>query len=200
MRQAVGDPRTERAISLMENLDLRVLGLTCQLIGIFFVAISMVFKKPRAIIGELFGVKAGDTVKQFRDMVFKKNQLALGLILTAFGYVLQIVGLMPGPAAEPSGAARFFANWNPALFLGFLLAAIVALTVVANLIGLVWARRTFNRLLTDFLRDNHQLLEANIQVTKELGELVGVESGRDSSIEEYLHNFRRKLRLIEESD
>lgn len=183
----------------MENLDLRVLGLTCQLIGIFFVAISMVFKKPRAIIGELFGVKTGDTVKQFRDMVFKKNQLALGLILIAFGYVLQIVGLMPG-AADPSGPARFFADWNPALFLGFLLVAIVALTVVANLIGLVWARRTFNRLLTEFLRDNHELLEENIQVTKELGELVGVESGRDSSIEEYLHNFRRKLRLIEETD
>lgn len=183
----------------MENLDLRVLGLTCQLIGIFFVAISMVFRKPRAIIGELFGVKAADTVKQFRDMVFKKSQLALGLILIAFGYVLQIVGLMPGPESAPTGGG-FFATWNPALFFGFLLLAIVALTAVVNLIGLVWARRTFNRLLTEFLRENHELLEENIQVTKELGELVGVESGRDSSIEEYLHNFRRKLRLVEETD
>jgi hypothetical protein len=183
----------------MDNPDLRVLGLTCQLIGVFFVAISMVFKKPRAIIGELFGVKAGDTVKQFRDMVFKKNQLALGLILIAAGYVIQIVGLMPAPPGAPTDGG-FFANWSPALFFGFLLLAIIALTAVANLIGLVWARRTFNRLLTEFLRDNHELLEENIQVTKQLGELVGVESGRDSSIEEYLHNFRRKLRLIEETD
>ncbi len=182
----------------MENLDLRILGLTSQLIGIFFVAISLVFKKPRAIIGELFGVKKGDTVKQFRDMVFKKNQLALGLILISSGYVLQIAGLMPRPSGSPP-AGGFFTSWSPALFFGSLVVAIVALTAVANLIGLVWARRSFNRLLTEYIRENHWVLEENIQVAKELGELVGVESGRDSSIEEYLHNFRRKLRLVDET-
>ena len=89
---------------------------------------------------------------------------------------------------------------STALMFAFLLASIGLLTVGINWIGVVWTRRSFNRLLTDFLRENPWALEENIQITKEIGELVGVETSRDSSIEEYVHNFKRKLRLVDDAE
>ena len=64
----------------MESTELAVIGLTCNLVGVFFLANSIIFRRPRKVMEEFFGVGAGSMVA-LRDYSLNKMQVAIGVRL-----------------------------------------------------------------------------------------------------------------------
>ena len=60
----------------MATPELIVIGLACNLVGIFLLANSIVFRSPRHLLGEFFGVGKG-TLRPLRDYILNKIQVII---------------------------------------------------------------------------------------------------------------------------
>ncbi len=193
----------------MATVDIQVIGLTVQLLGILFIAISILIKKPRKIVEEVFGLVSIGRVRAMRHTVYKKNQLLLGIFFLLVGYTLQIFGLAPGttgaasqaaaPIHLPMGSAEPGDTWTFLTVFGAVLGAVLALSLILNIVVFLWTKMSFRRLISDFLKEHDFSFEENIQLTKEIGELVGVPKKNDSSIEEYVADLKESLKLVANS-
>jgi len=168
--------------------DVAVLGLTFQVVGIYFLAASIVFKKPRRVLDDLYGIKRGN-LREVRDTVYRKNQVLFGMFFLLAGYLLEIYGVLPtqGPGM-PVGR-------QPLLVLAFLVVLILAVSAIINILGIIYTHRSFKRMLVRFLQENPRLLQENRNLTKEMGELLEVPIRADASFEEYLLQIRDHLNL-----
>jgi hypothetical protein len=184
----------------MAHIDTQVIGLTVQLLGILLIAISILIKKPRKIFQELVGLVPIGRVRAMRHTVYKKNQLLLGIVFLLVGYSVQIYGLADGrvssapvgPIIEPTVTRADFL-----IVFVSVVGAVLALSIVMNIMVFLWTRVSFRRQLSEYLRDTEFSFEQNIQLTKEIGELVGVPRKNDSSIEEYVSELKSSLKLVE---
>lgn len=177
----------------MDKLDFTIIGLTFNLVGIYFVAIGVFFKKPKRILEELLGIQTG-SLRNIKDYVNKRNQVVIGLIFLLLGYCLQIYGSLP----QNHGKSGLFSRWTIFTVVFLLVASIVVMSIILSVIKIIWTQRAFKKLLIDSIRGNQWAFEENIRLTKELGELLGIEKKHDSSIEEYVQRIRENLKLERE--
>ena len=177
----------------MEKLDFTIIGLTFNLVGIYFVAIGIFFKKPKQILEEFLGIHAG-SLRKIKEYVNKRNQVIIGLIFLLLGYCLQIYGSLPQDQAHHG----LFSQWTIFTVILLLVVSIVIMSILLSVIKLIWTQWAFKKLLIDSIRGNQWAFEENITLTKELGELLGIEKRRDSSIEEYVERIRENLKLKRE--
>jgi len=68
--------------------QLQVIGLTCNLVGIFLLANSIVFRSPKKLIEEFFGHGKG-SLRPLRDYVVNKIQVIIGFLFLTAGFILQ---------------------------------------------------------------------------------------------------------------
>jgi hypothetical protein len=188
--------KRHRSRGLMQDTDLRIIGLTFQVIGIYFLALSIIFKKPKRLVAEVFGVTKKTSLKAVKDYAYKKNQLIIGIFFLLVGYGLQIYGTIPDQALLPGHRGLgVFSGWSFVGVFLFLLACITVVTAVLNVAGLVWSRRTFQRLIVDFVNENRWKFERDVKLAKEIGEIIGVPRNPDWTIEEYIVEVRKALKL-----
>ena len=160
--------------------QLMVIGLVCNLVGIFLLANSIVFRSPRHLISEHFGVGQG-TLRPLRDYILNKIQVVIGFLFLTAGFVLQ--------------AWSYWAvieNVWPVLWIS---GALVAFAVGVWLVGMVYSRRAFRRYLQEFFQAHPFNFHQNIELTKQVGKAFGVHSQPDESVEHYVASVMRALGL-----
>ncbi len=58
----------------MPTGDLIILGLTLEIVGFYFLASSIVFKRPKRILEEIYGIRKG-SLRPVKDSVYRKYQI-----------------------------------------------------------------------------------------------------------------------------
>ena len=162
----------------MDATDLTVIGLTCNLVGVFFLANSIIFRRPRRVIEEFFGVGAG-SIATIRDYALNKMQVVIGFLFLNSGFLLQI-------------AAKFGAVEGRIATITFCF-AIIAASVVVYLIGAYSSRRSFRRLLREFFQSHPWSFTENMALTKEIGSFLGIQHTQDMTVEDYVQRVRTAL-------
>ncbi|MHC5065823.1 MAG: hypothetical protein ACYTG5_17810 [Planctomycetota bacterium] len=165
----------------MESTELAVIGLTCNLVGVFFLANSIIFRRPRKVMEEFFGVGAGSMVA-LRDYSLNKMQVAIGFLFLNTGFLLQVFAL--------------FGSLSAYLTTAIICVSIIAFAGLVYFVGWVYSRRSFRRLLRDFFkRDPTWSFAENMTLTKEIGKYLGISQSPEESIDEYIKKVRFALDL-----
>ncbi len=168
----------------MESQELAVIGLTCNLVGVFFLANSIIFRRSRKVLEEFFGVGAG-SLMAIRDYSLNKMQVIIGFLFLNTGFLLQ------GFATLDSIVSR--------LTTVLICLAIVAAAGLVYLVGAFVSRRSFQRLLREFFNKQPYSFTENMALTKEIGKMLGIRQSTDMTVEEFVFRVRAALGLSAES-
>ncbi len=167
----------------MESSELAIIGLTCNLVGVFLLANSIVFRRQRKVIEEFFGVGAG-SLTVIRDYSLNKVQVVIGFLFLNTGFLLQGFALLDEIRAHMTTV--------------FICVGIVVLAGASYLIGLIYSRRSFRRYLREFFQKHPWDFSENMNLTKDIGLYLGVRQLQDESVEDYVRRVRVELGLTPE--
>jgi hypothetical protein len=160
------------------------LGLVLAIVGGFLLANSILFGNARTLVEERFGL-GGRRLASIRELLFRRMQVHLGFLLLLGGFGLQLYGHYRPPVSRP-GAPEFPLAWAGAILL-----ALVALEI-----GGWWlSHRLFRRTVRRFFLEHPPDLDADMRLTRELGELFGIPSDADDTVEAYVERLRRRIGL-----
>ncbi|HEX6812562.1 MAG TPA: hypothetical protein VF384_13130 [Planctomycetota bacterium] len=159
----------------MENPELAVIGLTCNVVGVFFLANSIRFREPRKALEDALGVGVRSLLK-VRDTALNNMQVIIGFLFLTTGFLLQIV-----------------AKWDMEPTTLLFCAGIIVFAGVVFTIGAYSSRRAFRKLLREFFQSEAWSFTDDMQLTKEIGEALGVPHAKDMTVEEYVHRVRIAL-------
>ena len=165
--------------------ELEVIGLACNLVGVFFLANSIIFRRPRKVLEEFFGV-GGGSLAQVRDYALNKMQVVIGFLFLNAGFLLQAF-------------AKLDAISNRFLVMGVSV-SIVLFAVVVFLVGAVASRRAFRRYLSEFFGKNNWPFHENMALTKEIGHFLGIEHTKDMTVEDYVRKVKQALGVPAQTD
>lgn len=163
--------------------DGRVLGLSLVILGLFLVANAMLFRGPRSLIEERFGGRR-PKLRSIRELVFQRVQLMLGFAFLIAGCGAQLYGVLNPPAADapPTSAS---------LWIG-----LVVVLGVASELGAWWfSLQSFRGQLKRWFKENPPELETDMPLAREVGEVFGVESSGEDTVESYCARVRKALEL-----
>lgn len=164
------------------------LGLVLALIGGFLLANSILFRNPGALVAEHFGA-GREKIVSIRGYIFHRLQIQLGFLFVLVGLALQIYGHYGVPAPEGVGAERVF----PKSWVG----ALVAIVVMLELGGWWLSHALFLRYVRAHFRAHPPALESDLALARELGELFGIQSDGNDSVQSYLERIRQRIGLPE---
>jgi len=154
----------------MEAPEYLVIGLTCNVVGIFLLANSIVFRSPRRLLEEFFGVGVG-SLRPIRDYVLNKIQVVIGFLFLTAGFVLQALS-----------AWATIGEKGPVLII---CALIVTVAFSVYFIGTQYSRRSYRKHLRNFFHKHPFDFIQNMDLTKQVGRALGIHSSPDDSIEMY---------------
>jgi hypothetical protein len=164
------------------------LGLVLAIAGSFLIASGILLRDPQSLLEERFG-QAAPRLRSIREFAFHRVQMALGFLLLIAGFALQLLErARVEPAAGPGTAP---AGGSTALWIGGLLALFVAL----ELAGWGWSVLSIRRALRRWLVQHPGLLDADPRLAREVGELFGVASHANDTLQSYVARLRRVLDL-----
>lgn len=158
----------------MQN-PLVVVGLTCNVVGVFFLANSIRFRDPRKAIEEALGLGARSILK-VRDTALNNMQVMLGFLFLTTGFLLQVV-----------------AQWDMEVTTLLLCAGIIGFAAAVYMIGAYSSRRAFRKLLKEFFQSQAWSFQDDMELTKEIGDALGVPLAKDMTVEAYVHQVRQAL-------
>jgi hypothetical protein len=160
----------------MATPSLAVVGLTCNVVGVFFLANSIRFREPRKALEDTMGVGV-QSLDKVRDTALNTMQVIIGFLFLTTGFLLQVVAL-----------------WDNEFLTLVMCVGIVVFAAAVYGIGAYSSRRAFMKLLREFFQA-HQAwsFTENMALTKEIGEIMGVPHSRDMTVEEYVHRVRQSL-------
>ncbi|MEO0480844.1 MAG: hypothetical protein AAF196_15335 [Planctomycetota bacterium] len=168
----------------MDPADLKLVGYVCNLVGVFFLANSIIFRRTRKVIEESFGVGAG-SVAPVRDYSLNKIQVVLGFLFLNAGFLLQ-------------GFAEL-ENVTNRTRTALVCLAIGVVAALAYVLGAIYSRRTFQQKLKDFFQAHPWDFERDMERTKEIGALLGVRNDPDATVADYVREVRVALELPPEA-
>jgi hypothetical protein len=153
------------------------------IVGVVAFANSIIFRRPRQVIEEFFGMSP-PTLKNIKDHVLRKVHTYFGLGFLLTGFLFQIAAVLP--VTQQSD--------KPGATLPFLLVGVVAVAALLEIVGTRYSKRSFRKHLRKFFRANpHFSFERNPEVTKEIGEIFEVGSTPDETVEGYVRRLRTKI-------
>lgn len=160
----------------MDTSAFVVIGLTCNVVGVFFLANSIRFREPRKALEETLGVALRGLDKA-QDTALNAVQVVIGFLFLTVGFLLQVVG-----------------HWTGELLTILLCGGIIAFAVAVYGVGAYFTRRAFKKLLREFFQANRNWsFTENMEMTKEIGALLGVPHSPDMTVETYVHQVRQAL-------
>ena len=180
----------------MNDIDSwQVIGLTLNIVGVYFIVNSLIFKKPRRFLYEHFGIDRKRSLSSIRNNVMSQVQLVIGFIFVITGYFLQVAYHL---SLSIDDRSNVFTDPSVIMIAAILIASMTTVTLLLKVIQILWTRQRFKRLLTDFFRQHDWALDKYPATAKEVGEILGVERKKEDSVAEYL--LRLKTFLEIESD
>ncbi len=163
--------------------ELAVIGLTCNLVGVFFLANSIIFRKLRKVIQEFFGVRSR-SINAIKDYTLNNIQVALGFLFLTVGFLLEIYSRLK--VSELGGTTVLVCG------------AIVILAFVVYVAGWLYSRGQFKRYLRQFFREHPESLNKEMVLTKEIGEFLGIPHDQETTAEDYTAKVKRALGVMDE--
>lgn len=162
--------------------DWTVLGLVSAIVGAFLIANATLFEHPRRLVERYFGRQTG-RLQSVREYVYNRVQTTLGFTFLLAGFGLQLVGRYqpPVPGDEPLSMA-----W---------VGLIVIVAVGLLFSGWWWSLWAFRRYVREFNTLSPLDLEARPDMAREVGELFGIDSWADDTVDAYVARVRAKAKL-----
>lgn len=169
----------------MDSAELAVIGLTCNLVGVFFLANSIIFRRTRKVIEEFFDVGAG-SLGSIRDYSLNKIQVVIGFLFLNTGFLLQGFSVLD--------------ELRERITTVLVCLGIVGVAGLVYLVGATYSRRNFRRHLREFFARNAWDFRRDMALTHEIGGLLGVRHGQDTTVEDYVRRVRQELGLPPEPE
>ncbi len=162
--------------------DWAAIGLVLAILGAFLLGNAILFRHPRTLVEEFFGSRtSGVRLHAIREYVFHRAQVAVGFLGRYCPTAPASSAL--GERAEPPSF--------PAAWVG----AILVLTIALLAAAWWWARHSFRRHVRGHLRREPPDFEADLRLAREVGDLFGVESSNDDTVQSYLERLHLALEL-----
>jgi hypothetical protein len=162
------------------------LGLVLVLIGGFLLANSVLLRHPRDLVAEHFGGPRA-RLASMRGVIFQRLQVHLGFLFLLVGFALEIYGHY-GASGEAPGPHVFPLAW---------VVAILVAVVCLELGGWWLSHALFLRYVREHFRAHPPALEGDLGLARELGDLFGIQSEGNDSVQSYLARIRRRIGLPE---
>lgn len=169
--------------SLLDSPDWAMVGLILAIVGSFLLANAILFRDPRAMVQEHFS-RVRTRLRTIREFIFHRVQMTLGFGFLMTGFAVQMVGRLNPVAAED--AVRF-----PVLWIG----GIVFVAIGLEVFGWWWAQRSFRRYVARYFRANKFDFSTDMATAREVGELFGMKSDTNESVQSYVVRLRTALGL-----
>lgn len=185
-------------IAFIEKIDVTELepdfvtvGLLLAVVGAFLLGNAILFRHPRDLVRERFAASPAAPLAArvppllgIRAQIFHRLQVSTGFFFLVLGFTLQLVGrfrpLKPG--LEPA-------------FPVFWITAIALTTALLLGLGWWWSSRAFRHYVRAHLAQYPPAFEADTVFAREVGELFGIESHADDTVESYSARLRTELKL-----
>jgi hypothetical protein len=164
--------------SVLAHPDWMGIGLVLAIVGSFLLANSILFRHPRQLVVERFG-KEVQQLRNIREYIFHRVQVNVGFGFLLGGFGMQLFGHY---SPLPAGVEKEF----PALWIGI----VVVLAVLLLLASWWWSLRAFRRYVREYFRSNPPEFEADLGLAREVGELFGLTSHADDTVESYVARLR----------
>jgi hypothetical protein len=163
--------------------DWIAIGLVLSLVGSFLLGNAILFRHPRALVEEFFGSRA-TRLGAIREFVFHRAQVAVGFTYLVGGFGLQILGrFRPIP---PSSDRAFPIAW---------IGGVIVLTITLLALSWWWAKHAFRRHVRAHFRKSPPDFEADLRLAREVGDLFGVDSQADDTVQSFLERLHHALEL-----
>ena len=164
---------------LFATPDWAVIGLVLAVAGSFLLANSILFRHPRQLVEERFGLERKE-LHSIREYIFHRAQVNLGFGFLLAGFVLQLYGrYQPAPANEGV----------PVVWIG----AVVILAALLLLASWSWSLLAFRNYVAKHFRENPPDFEVNLPLAREVGDLFSVPRYKDDTVEAYLRRLSDRL-------
>ncbi|MCY2960628.1 MAG: hypothetical protein NTY35_10725 [Planctomycetota bacterium] len=163
--------------------DWGAVGLVLLLGGTFLLGNALLFRHPRDLVAERFGARGAPLVA-IREHIFQRLQVGIGFLYLLAGFGLELLARLRPPATESAPALPVF--W---------VAAVALATVVLLAAGWLWTSRAFRGYVRERLTASPGELETDPALTREVGELFGVETSPEDSVTSYAERVRRATGL-----
>ena len=163
--------------------DWTSIGLVLAIVGSFLLGNAILFRPPRVLVEELFGVRHL-RLPAIREYVFHRVQVGVGFSWLLAGFALQLFGRFH---PRPAGEAESFPMW----WVG----GVVVLTVALLAVGWWWSARTFRAHLRAHFLDHPPDLEGDAALAREVGSLFDVEPRADDTVASFAERLRREVGL-----
>lgn len=159
-------------------------GLVLAIVGGFLLTNAILFRHPRSLVAAHFG-GAPSRLGTIREYIFHRLQVHLGFLFLLSGFGLQLYGrYRPAPATDVSLSF-------PTAWVGGILLAVAVLEVA----GWWLSHQLFRRYVREHFLRNPPDLETDMHLARELGELFGIQSTGDDTVQSYLARIRAELGL-----
>lgn len=173
--------------SIFREPDWSSLGLVASIVGCFLIANGILFEHPRRLVERHFGRRNQRGVHSIRESIYSRVETTLGVLFLMGGFVLQLVArYRPLPEPPALGGPPLSMAW---------IGVIVVVAVGLLLSGWWWSLHSFRRIVRKQFRANPSDLEGDPAMARELGELFGIESFEDDTVEAYVTRLREKAGL-----
>jgi hypothetical protein len=173
--------------------DWAAIGLVLAILGAFLLGNAILFRHPRTLVAEFFGSRAsGVRLHAIREYVFHRAQVAVGFTYLVGGFGLELLGrYCPTPSSASALGERAESPTFPAAWVG----AILVLTIALLAAAWWWARHSFRRHVRGHLRREPPDFEADLRLAREVGDLFGVESSNDDTVQSFLERLHQAIDL-----
>lgn len=159
------------------------IGLVLAIVGSFLLANSILFRHPRQLVVERFGSEIQE-LRNIREYIFHRVQVNVGFGFLLGGFGMQLYGHY---SPLPAGVEKEF----PALWIGI----VVVLAVLLLLASWWWSLRAFRRYVREYFQTHPAEFEANLGLAREVGELFGLVSHADDTVESYVARLNLIVRV-----
>ena len=168
--------------SLFGNADWTSLGLVSCIIGAFLIANSTLFEHPRSLVARYFGRSFG-RLQSVREYVYNRVQTTLGFAFLLAGFGFQLIGQF---RTAPAGEAPLSMAW----------VGVIVFSAIALLFsGWWWSVWAFRRYVREYFTNHPRDFRGEPSVAREVGELFGIESSDDDTVEDYVVRLLRETGL-----
>jgi hypothetical protein len=167
---------------VLSQPDWVVVGLVFAIAGCFLLANAILFRDPRDLLRDALGLSRR-RLGSIRTYIFHRVQVSLGFVLMLAGFGLELFGR----SSQGPDVSREF----PTLWVGLTVGAVALLQVAGW-----WAsRRLFQRYVRQLLIEGEVDLESDSKLTREVGELFGVDLLDEDTVQSYAARVRTRVRL-----
>jgi len=169
--------------------DLGGIGLVLAIVGSLMLANSILSRHPRALVREHFGKKPLH-LRNIRQYIFHRVQVTVGFAFLLSGFCLQLFGRYGAPTDlnQLEAAAR-------PVFPTFWVVGVVLLAGTLLAVAWWWSRWAFQRYVRDHFTENPVDFELNGPLAREIGELFGIVSYGDDTVQSYATRLRLQAGL-----